>query len=54
MLGISASNADRLTVDSVIAENNNTERFNAAPVSGGAKIDAQPRRHVRDSIFRAN
>jgi parallel beta-helix repeat protein len=54
MLGMSASNADRLTVDGVVAENNNTERFNAAPVSGGMKITRSRVVAVRNSIFRAN
>ncbi len=54
MLGMSASNADRLTVDGVVAQSNNTERFNAAPVAGGMKITRSRVVTVRNSIFNAN
>jgi parallel beta-helix repeat protein len=54
MLGISASNADRLTVEQVDSEGNNTERFNEAPVSGGMKIVRSRGVTVRSSTFRGN
>ncbi len=54
MLGLSASFADNLLVDKVIAESNNTEHFNEAPVAGGAKLHSLRTATVRDSIFRDN
>jgi parallel beta-helix repeat protein len=54
MLGIGAMNADNLTVDRVIAEHNNTEHFNQAPVSGGMKITRSRGIVVRNSEFTAN
>jgi parallel beta-helix repeat protein len=54
MLGISATNADRLLMEKVLSESNNTEHFNSAPVSGGAKITRSRVVVVRDSVFRGN
>ena len=54
MLGISATNADNLTVDRVISEHNNTEHFNQSPVSGGMKIARSRGILVRNSEFVAN
>ena len=54
MLGINASQADNLTLDKVLSEGNNTERFNQSPVSGGAKIGRTRKVLVRDSVFRSN
>ena len=54
MLGLGASNADHLTIERVLSEDNNTEHFNTAPVSGGAKITRSRGVIVRDSIFRNN
>jgi len=54
MLGISATYADRLLMEKVVSENNNTEHFNKSPVSGGAKITRSRVVVVRDSMFRGN
>jgi trimeric autotransporter adhesin len=54
MLGISANYADDLTIDKVLSEYNNTERFNQAPVSGGAKITRSRGIAVWHSVFRGN
>ena len=54
MLGMNASNADRLTIDRMVSEDNNTEHFNTSPVSGGAKIGRTRGVVVRDSVFRGN
>ena len=54
MLGIHANNADNLLVEGVLSEDNNTERFNTSPVSGGAKVTRARHVTVRDSVFRDN
>jgi parallel beta-helix repeat protein len=54
MLGISGNYADNLTIDKVLSEYNNTERFNQAPVSGGAKITRSRGIAVWHSVFRGN
>lgn len=54
MLGFNASYSDKLTLQGVISEGNNTERFRTAPVSGGAKIGRSRTVTVRDSHFKAN
>ncbi|MGZ4753634.1 MAG: right-handed parallel beta-helix repeat-containing protein [Acidimicrobiia bacterium] len=54
MLGFGGSYADNLTIDRVLSENNNSEHFNSAPVSGGAKVTRSRGVVVRDSIFRSN
>ena len=54
LLGAGASGSDNLTVDRVLAENNNTEHFNNSPVSGGFKITRSRGIIVRDSVFSKN
>ena len=54
MLGIHARFADRLQLTSVLSSRNNDERFNIAPVSGGAKIGATRGVTVRNSSFSGN
>lgn len=54
MLGIGGSRADGLVLDKVLVEDNNTERFNTAPVAGGAKFTRLRGITVRNSIFRDN
>jgi len=54
MLGVAATYANGITVDHVLSENNNTEHFNTAPVSGGMKIARTRGITVRDSVFRNN
>jgi parallel beta-helix repeat protein len=54
MLGIHASLADGLVIERTLSEVNNTEHFNQAPVSGGAKIGRTRVATVRDSVFRGN
>lgn len=54
MLGLSATYADGLRVDGLLAEHNNTEGFNMSPVAGGAKIGRTRGVSVRHSVFRRN
>jgi hypothetical protein len=54
MLGVHGNNSDGLVLDRVLSENNNTERFNTAPVSGGVKVTRARDITVRDSVFRDN
>jgi hypothetical protein len=54
MLGVSATYADRLRVLNVVSRDNNTERFNTSPVSGGIKIGRSRVVEVRDSWFLSN
>lgn len=54
MLGIHGNHADNVVLDRVLTENNNLERFNTAPVSGGAKFTRLRGFTARDSIFRGN
>ncbi len=54
MLGIHARFADRITFAGVKSTLNNAERFNAAPVSGGAKLGQTRGVTVRDSSFSGN
>lgn len=54
MLGIHGRYADRLALLGVRAASNNTERFNIAPVSGGAKLGQSRGIVVRDSEFSQN
>jgi hypothetical protein len=54
LLGIGASNADNLTVSGVLAQGNNTERFNNAPVSGGMKLTRMRNVTVTNSVFAQN
>jgi trimeric autotransporter adhesin len=51
MLGASMSTADSLTVDGVLAFDNNTEHFNNSPVSGGVKISRSRNVQVTNSVF---
>lgn len=54
MLGLHARYADRLTLDRVRSVRNNVEHFNAAPVSGGAKLGSTRGVRVTDSAFTDN
>ncbi|MGY1773479.1 right-handed parallel beta-helix repeat-containing protein [Blastococcus sp. SYSU D00813] len=54
LIGLESSYADGLLVDGLRAVGNNTERFNAAPVSGGAKLGRARGLTVRDSVFADN
>lgn len=54
MLGAQASTADRLSATGLLIDNNNTERFNRAPVSGGFKIHKSRGVTVTDSAFLGN
>jgi trimeric autotransporter adhesin len=54
MLGSSMSTADDLTVTGMLANGNNTERFNNAPVSGGLKIVRSRGVSVTNSQFADN
>jgi len=54
MLGINASQADGITLDRVVSEDNNLEHFNTSPVSGGAKIGRTRGVTVENSVFRGN
>jgi parallel beta-helix repeat protein len=54
MLGLHARFADGLTVSRTLLINNNKERFNVAPVSGGFKVGQTRGLTFRDSEARAN
>jgi trimeric autotransporter adhesin len=54
MLGSSMSTADNLTVTGMLANSNNTEHFNNAPVSGGLKISRSRDVSVTNSQFADN
>jgi parallel beta-helix repeat protein len=54
LIGMESSYADGLVVDGLRAVGNNTERFNAAPVSGGAKLTRARGLTVRNSLFADN
>ncbi|MGY1620090.1 right-handed parallel beta-helix repeat-containing protein [Geodermatophilus sp. SYSU D00691] len=54
MLGVESSYADGLVVDGLRAVGNNTEHFNAAPVSGGMKITRARGIVVTDGVFADN
>ncbi len=54
LIGLESSYADGLLVEGLRAVGNNTERFNAAPVSGGAKLTRARGLTVRDSLFADN
>ena len=54
MLGIHARFADRILFSAVKSVRNNIERFNIAPVSGGAKLGQTRGVTVRDSTFSGN
>lgn len=54
MMGLSATEADGLELVRVTARENNVERFNSSPASGGAKIGRSSDVLVRDSMFSGN
>lgn len=54
MLGGSFSTADNLTGVGILAKDNNTERFNYSPVSGGVKIGRSRGVTISDSSFLSN
>ncbi len=54
MLGIHTRYADGIVMRRVLAEHNNSERFNIAPVSGGAKLGSTRGVTVVESNFRNN
>ncbi|WP_406832612.1 right-handed parallel beta-helix repeat-containing protein [Pedococcus sp. KACC 23699] len=54
MLGIHSRFADRIALTNVRSAGNNVERFNIAPVSGGAKLSASRGVTVRNSVFSGN
>src|SRR5690606_961557 len=54
MLGAHASAADGLRVTGMLSKDNNAERFNRAPVSGGLKIHKSRGVTVADSAFVGN
>ena len=54
MLGAGATYADGLRVSGLLAENNNKEDFNMAPVSGGVKIDRTRGVDISASAFKRN
>lgn len=54
MLGAAATYADGLQVSGLLAERNNTEHFNTAPVSGGVKVGRSRDVDISDSVFRDN
>ncbi|MEA5055280.1 MAG: right-handed parallel beta-helix repeat-containing protein, partial [Propionicimonas sp.] len=54
MLGIHGNNADRITLTSVVARNNNTENFNTGPVASGMKITKSRGVKVTNSSFANN
>jgi parallel beta-helix repeat protein len=54
MLGVHAVYADNFTVIGLLAQNNNTEHFNQAPVSGGVKITRSRVVTIENGVFRNN
>ena len=54
MLGMHANYADGLRATRLLVADNNTERFNRAPVSGGFKITRSRDVDVKDSAFLRN
>ncbi len=54
LIGISAAYTDGLRMTGARSTGNNTERFNAAPVSGGFKITRSRNLVVTDSVFSGN
>jgi hypothetical protein len=54
MMGISATGANNLHLDRVVAQGNNIERFNSAPSAGGVKIGRTVGVTVEDSAFEDN
>lgn len=54
MIGATANFADQLTLDGLLIEHNNTEKFNQAPVSGGFKVSRSRHLVIENSVVRAN
>ncbi len=54
MLGIGATDADRLELSNVVVRGNNVERFNQSPAAGGVKIGRAKGVIVRNSDFENN
>jgi parallel beta-helix repeat protein len=54
MLGITGSMSDDLLLERVVADGNNRERFNHAPIAGGVKIHKSRGVTVRNSRFTNN
>jgi parallel beta-helix repeat protein len=54
MLGITGSMSDDLVLERVVADGNNSERFNSAPIAGGAKFHKSRGVTIRDSRFTNN
>ncbi len=54
MLGIHGRYADNVRFDAVLSRQNNSERFNIAPVSGGAKLGSSRGIVVTNSSFSEN
>ncbi|MFE4950636.1 right-handed parallel beta-helix repeat-containing protein [Leifsonia sp. NPDC056665] len=54
LLGVQANNADNLTLDGVLAADDNAEHFNTSPVSGGVKITRSRNITVVNSAFLHN
>lgn len=53
-VGIHGNFSDGLTLDNVLVEGNNVERFKPAPAAAGMKITAARQVIVRNSVFRHN
>lgn len=54
MLGLQANYADGLVASDVLADNNNVEHYNTAPVSGGFKITRSRGLTIQNSSFTHN
>ncbi|MCG2620551.1 right-handed parallel beta-helix repeat-containing protein [Arthrobacter sp. I2-34] len=54
MLGAAATYADGLRIGRLLAQHNNTEHFNTAPVSGGMKVDRTRGVAIDSSVFSGN
>lgn len=54
LLGMHANSADGLVVDGLLATENNDERFNTSPVSGGLKVTRSRDVEVRNGTYTGN
>jgi len=54
LMGLGANYADALTIDDLLAVENNAEHFNTSPVSGGVKIAKSRGVTVSDSALLRN
>ena len=54
LLGAQSSQSDNMVVKNMLIEDNNSEHFNRAPVSGGFKVHKSRHVSVTDSVFRRN